>query len=260
MLTLIYIIFARVLPIQSVTSAPEFTFGVWHRFFFIKGYDRIPHRCNLGVLFKSVLREEGTKELTMAQRIATVRRETRETNINLELGIDGEGNFEITTGIRMFDHLLAQLARHGAFDLKLSGTGDDPHHLVEDVALCLGQAFAQSVGEKKGIVRMAHAVVPMDDALALIAVDIGGRGYAFVEASFDEKNMAGLPSDLVCHFLETFASEARINLHAKILRGANDHHKAEAIFKALARALDSATQIDQRIAGRIPSTKGMIEG
>ena len=196
----------------------------------------------------------------MAQRIAIIKRETKETTINLEFGIDGEGNFEITTGIRMFDHLLAQLARHGAFNLKISATGDDPHHLVEDVALCLGQAFAQALGEKKGIVRMAHAVVPMDDALALAAVDIGGRGYAVIESPFDEKNIAGLPADLVCHFLETFASEARINLHTKLLRGTNDHHKAEAIFKALARALDSATQIDERIKGRVPSTKGMIEG
>ncbi len=196
----------------------------------------------------------------MAQRIATIKRETKETTINLELGIDGEGNFEITTGIRMFDHLLDQLARHGAFDLKISAAGDDSHHLVEDVALCLGQAFAQSLGEKKGIARMAHAVVPMDDALALVAVDIGGRGYAVVEAPFDEKNIAGLPADLVCHFLESFASEARINLHTKLLRGANDHHKAEAIFKALARALDSATKIDERIKGMVPSTKGMIEG
>ena len=196
----------------------------------------------------------------MAQRIATIRRETKETIIDLEFAIDGDGNFQITTGIRMFDHLLAQLARHGAFNVKISATGDDPHHLVEDVALCLGQAFAQALGEKKGIVRMAHAVVPMDDALALVAVDIGGRGYAVIEAPFDEKNIAGLPADLVCHFLETFASEARINLHTKLLRGTNDHHKAEAIFKALARALDSAIQIDERIKGRVPSTKGMIEG
>lgn len=196
----------------------------------------------------------------MAHRIAIIRRDTKETTISLELGIDGVGNFEITTGIRMFDHLLAQLARHGAFNLKISATGDDPHHLVEDVAICLGQAFNQALGEKAGIIRMTHAAVPMDDALALIAVDIGGRGYAVIEASFDEKDIAGLPADLVCHFLESFASEARINLHAKLLRGTNDHHKAEAIFKALARALDSATQIDERIKGRVPSTKGTIEG
>ena len=196
----------------------------------------------------------------MAQRIATIKRETGETTINLKLGIDGEGNFEITTGIRMFDHLLAQLARHGAFDLKVSAAGADPHHLVEDVALCLGQAFNRALGEKRGIVRMAHAMVPMDDALALVAVDIGGRGYAMVEASFEEKSIAELPADLVPHFLETFAAEARINLHTKLLRGTNDHHKAEALFKALARALDSATQIDERIKDKVPSTKGVIEG
>jgi imidazoleglycerol-phosphate dehydratase len=195
----------------------------------------------------------------MAERAAAIKRETRETTISVRFGIDGEGNFEITTGIRMFDHLLTQLARHGVFDLKISATGDDPHHMVEDVALCLGKAFNQALGDKKGIVRMAHAIVPMDDALSLVAVDVGGRGYAVVEAIFDDKSIADLPASLVQHFLETFASEARINLHAKLLRGSNDHHKAEAIFKALAQALDSATRIDDRIKDRVPSTKGMIE-
>jgi len=196
----------------------------------------------------------------MAGRIATIRRETQETNVNLEFAIDGKGDFEITTGIRMFDHLLAQLAQHGAFDFKVSATGADPHHLVEDVALCVGRGFNQALGEKQGIVRMAHAIVPMDDALALVAVDIGGRGYAVVEASFDEKNIADLPANLVRHFLETFASEARLNIHATLLKGSNDHHKVEALFKALARALDAATQLDERIKGRSPSTKGVIEG
>jgi imidazoleglycerol-phosphate dehydratase len=195
----------------------------------------------------------------MAERAATIKRETRETTISVRFGIDGEGDFEITTGIRMFDHLLTQLARHGVFDLKISATGDDPHHVVEDVALCLGRAFNQALGDKKGIVRMAHAIVPMDDALSLVAVDVGGRGYAVVEAIFDDKNIADLPASLVQHFLETFASEARINLHTKLLRGSNDHHKAEAIFKALAQALDLATRIDDRIKDRVPSTKGMIE-
>jgi len=195
----------------------------------------------------------------MAERIATIRRETQETNVNLEFAIDGKGDFEITTGIRMFDHLLAQLAQHGAFNLKVSATGADPHHLVEDVALCLGRVFNQALGEKQGIVRMAHAMVPMDDALALVAVDVGGRGYAVVEVPFDEKNIADLPANLICHFLETFASEARINLHAALFRGSNDHHKVEALFKALARVLDGATQFDERIKGRAPSTKGVIE-
>ena len=195
----------------------------------------------------------------MSKRIATIKRETNETSVNIEFDIDGNGDFEITTGIRMFDHLLTQLARHGAFNIKIAATGADPHHLVEDVAICLGRAFSQALGEKRGIVRMAHAVVPMDDALALVAVDISGRGYFASEMSFDDKNMADLPSGLVCHFLESFASEARLNLHAKIIWGTDDHHKAEATFKALARALDAATRLDPRIADKVPSTKDVID-
>lgn len=195
----------------------------------------------------------------MTERRATIKRETQETNINVELVIDGKGDFEITTGIRMFDHLLAQLSRHGAFDIRIAATGNDPHHLVEDTALCLGRAFNQALGDKKSIVRMAHTIVPMDDALALVAVDISGRGYAVIETPFDEKSIADLPSNLTLHFLETFAAESRMNIHAKLMRGSNDHHKAEALFKALARSLDSATRIDDRIRGRVPSTKGVIQ-
>ncbi len=199
------------------------------------------------------------KETSMTDRTANIRRETQETSVNLEIVIDGKGDFDITTGLRMFDHLLSQFVKHGVFDLKASATGTDPHHLVEDFALCLGRVFNQALGEKQGIVRMAHAVVPMDDALALVAVDIGGRGYAVVEASFDEDNIADLPAGLVGHFLKSFASEGRINLHAKILSGSNDHHKAEATFKALGRALDRATQYDDRIKDRVPSTKSLID-
>jgi len=195
----------------------------------------------------------------MAERAANIKRETQETAVNVTLTIDGKGEFEITTGLRMFDHLLSQFAKHGVFDLKASAVGADPHHVVEDVGLCLGRVFKQALGEKLGIVRMAHAVVPMDDALALVAVDIGGRGYAAVEASFNERNIGDLPADLIGHFLESFASEARINLHARILSGNNDHHKAEAIFKALGRALDSATRYDERIKGEVPSTKRVID-
>ncbi len=195
----------------------------------------------------------------MSKRIATVKRETNETSVNIEFDVDGKGDFEITTGLRMFDHLLTQLARHGAFNVKIAATGADPHHLVEDVALCLGRAFNQALGDKRGIVRMAHAVVPMDDALALVAVDISGRGYYVSEISFEEKTMADLPSSLVCHFLESFASEARINLHTKMIWGTDDHHKAEATFKALARALDAATRFDPRITGKVPSTKDIID-
>ena len=174
----------------------------------------------------------------MSQRKATIKRETRETNIFVELDIDGSGEYDIKTGIRMFDHLLSQLARHGRFDLKISATGDDTHHMVEDVAICLGKAFAQGLGEKRGIVRMADVAVPMDDVLAAVAIDLSGRPYSMLALEFTDNDMAGFPSDLVRHFLETFAAEAKMNLHARVAYGANDHHKAEAIFKALGRALE----------------------
>jgi len=195
----------------------------------------------------------------VANRLSVIKRETRETNISLELNIDGSGEWEISTGIRMFDHLLAQLARHGIFDIKISATGDDQHHLVEDVAICLGKAFGEALEEKRGIVRMANAAVPMDDALAMVAVDISGRGYTVLELPFSDNDMFGFPTDLIRHFLESFAIEARLNLHAKILYGINDHHKAEALFKALGRALDIATRIDERISGELPSTKELLE-
>jgi imidazoleglycerol-phosphate dehydratase len=196
----------------------------------------------------------------MAERKAKVVRETAETNVRVELNIDGSGQFQITTGIRMFDHLLSHLAQHGVFDIKISASGPDQHHVVEDVAISLGKAFNQALGKKQGIVRMAHAVVPMDEALAEVAVDIGGRAYSVIEADFKEASIGDLDADLVRHFLISLASEAKINLYAKVFSGINDHHKAEALFKALARALDSATCIDERIAGRVPSTKEVIEG
>jgi imidazoleglycerol-phosphate dehydratase len=195
----------------------------------------------------------------MADRKATVTRETKETSIKVELNIDGNGQNEITTGIRFFDHMLGQLAQHGIFDIKLSATGADQHHVVEDVAICLGKAFNQALGDKRGIVRMAHAVVPMDDALAMVALDISGRGYTEFEASFNDTSIDKMSADLIRHFFVSFASEAKLNIHAKVLSGVDDHHKAEAMFKALARALDAATRIDERIASRIPSTKNTIE-
>jgi len=196
----------------------------------------------------------------MAERKAKVDRETAETTVRVELDIDGSGQFQITTGIRMFDHLLSQLAQHGVFDMKVSASGPDQHHVVEDVAISLGKAFNQALGKKRSIVRMAHAVVPMDECLAQVAVDIGGRVYSTIEADFSEASIGDLDADLVRHFLSSFASEAKINLHGKVLSGINDHHKAEALFKALGRALDSATRIDERILGRVPSTKEIIEG
>ena len=196
----------------------------------------------------------------MVERKAKVIRETAETNVKVELNIDGSGQFQITTGIRMFDHFLSQLAQHGVFDIKISASGPDQHHVVEDVAISLGKAFNRALGKKQGIVRMAHAIVPMDEALAAVAVDIGGRIYNVIEGDFDEASIGDMDADLVRHFLISFASEAKINLHARIFCGINDHHKAEALFKALARALDSTTRIDERLLGRVPSTKEVIEG
>ena len=196
----------------------------------------------------------------MANRLSVVKRKTKETSVSLELDLDGSGRWEINTGINMFDHLLAQLAQHGRFNMKISAAGDDQHHLVEDVAICLGRALGEALGEKRGIVRMADAAVPMDDALATVAVDISGRGYAVLDLPFVENDMLGFPTDLVRHFLESFAIEGRLNLHVKVVCGVNDHHKAEAIFKALGRALDLATRIDKRISDELPSTKGIMEG
>ena len=195
----------------------------------------------------------------MPNRLSVVKRETRETSISLELNIDGSGKWEMNTGIRMFDHLLAQLAQHGLFDIKISATGSDQHHLVEDVAICLGRAFNEALGEKRGIVRMGDAAVPMDDALVMVAVDIGGRGYAVLDMPFADNDMTGFPTDLVRHFLESFAIEGRLNLHVKVVYGVNDHHKAEALFKALGRTLDTATRIDERLTGELPSTKELLE-
>ena len=195
----------------------------------------------------------------MADRLSIVKRQTKETQISLELNLDGSGKWAINTGIAMFDHLLAQLARHGVFDIKISATSDDQHHLAEDVAICLGKALGEALGEKRGIVRMADAAVPMDDALAMVAVDISGRGYTVLDLSFSDNDMSGFSTDLIRHFLESFAAEARLNLHARVVYGVNDHHKAEALFKALGRALDIATRIDERIGGELPSTKGLLE-
>ena len=194
------------------------------------------------------------------KRTATVTRETGETKISVALSLDGRGKFEIKTGSKMFDHMLTHIAQHGLFDIKIKASGWDQHHVVEDVAIALGQALKKALGDKRGIARMGHAIVPMDDALATVAVDISGRGYAVIDASFKRKKIGDLETDLVRHFLETFAQEAKLNLHVNVPSGIDDHHKVEALFKALGRALDSATKIDARLAGRVPSTKGVIEG
>lgn len=192
-------------------------------------------------------------------RKASIKRNTQETSIGLELNLDGSGQWEMCTGIRMFDHLLSQLAQHGKFDLKCAANGTDLHHVIEDVAICLGKAFSEALREKRGIVRMGYALVPMDDVLVEVAVDLSGRPYTVLSLPFKDNDMAGFPSDLIRHFLESFASEARMNLHATVKYGNNDHHKAEALFKALGRALDMATRIDPRLRGELPTTKDLLE-
>jgi len=192
-------------------------------------------------------------------RTATIKRESKETKVSLELNLDGGGRWQISTGIKMFDHLLSQMAQHGRFDLKITASGDDQHHVAEDVAICLGKALGEALGEKRSITRMGDAAVPMDDAMAAAAVDISGRGYSVLDLPFADNDMLGFVTDLIRHFLESLAIEARLNLHARILYGTNDHHKAEALFKALGRALDIATRVDERLSGELPTTKGLLE-
>lgn len=197
----------------------------------------------------------------MTPRTSKLTRETAETQISVELNIDGQGTYQLDTGNGMFDHLLAQLSRHGLIDLNISAKGDTQvgwHHLVEDVGIMLGRAIREAVGDGRGITRMAHSYVPLDEALALVVVDFGGRGYAVIEADLGDSDLGGLPGDLIRHFLESLAREGSFNLHVRVLAGLNNHHKAEAIFKGLARAMRAALTLDERIAGEVPSTKGTI--
>ena len=194
-------------------------------------------------------------------RTASVHRSTGETDVTIQINLDGSGQHDINTGIGFLDHMLDHIAIHGLFDLKVNAKGDlnvDMHHTVEDVALVLGMAFDQALGDRKGIVRMAHAYVPMDESLAFIAVDLSGRPYCVIDADWGSEKIGDIPSSLFPHFLESFAVTSRSNLHALVLYGRDSHHKAEAIFKALARALDAATRLDPRRANEIPSTKGIL--
>ena len=197
----------------------------------------------------------------MEERRAKLSRETDETKITVELNIDGTGKYEVDTGNGMFDHLLAQLSRHGLMDISVSAKGDTHvgwHHLVEDVGIMLGRALKEAVGDAKGITRMGHTYVPLDETLALTVVDFGGRGYSVIDAPMTDSDLGGLPADLIRHFLESLAREGAFNLHVKVLTGSNNHHKAEAIFKSLARSLRAALTRDDRLGREVPSTKGTI--
>jgi len=194
-------------------------------------------------------------------RSAEITRQTNETQIDIKLDLDGTGQYEISTGIGFLDHMLTHLAVHGLFDLSVQAKGDlhiDAHHTVEDVALALGQAFDKALGDRKGIIRISDSFAPMDETLAHVAVDLSGRPYSVIQTEWHTPYIGDIPTTLFPHFFESFAITARCNLHARVLYGRDDHHQAEALFKAWARALDSATQMDPRRAGAIPSTKGTL--
>ena len=195
-------------------------------------------------------------------RTASLERTTGETSIAVSVNLDGQGQYDVSTGNGFLDHMVSQLARHGLFDITLQAQGDVHvgwHHLVEDVAIMLGRAFHQAMGEVRSIRRMGHAIVPLDEALAMVVVDCSGRGYAAVETTLDGVMVETLPGDLIGHFLESFANEGKINLHAKVLAGVSAHHRAEALFKALARALRDAVEPDPRSGEQVPSTKGTLD-
>jgi imidazoleglycerol-phosphate dehydratase len=194
-------------------------------------------------------------------RTAEISRQTNETQITVKLDLDGTGKHEISTGIGFLDHMLTHLAVHGLFDLSVQANGDlhiDTHHTVEDVALTLGQAFDQALSKRKGIVRLGDSFVPMDETLAHVAIDLSGRPYAVIQADWHTPYVGNIPTTLFPHFFESFAVTSRCNLHGRILYGRDDHHQAEALFKAFARALDVASQTDPRRAGSLPSTKGTL--
>ena len=195
------------------------------------------------------------------RRTATIVRETKETRVEVTLDLDGSGQSSAHTGIGMLDHLVEQIGKHGLFDLRVVATGDlhvDEHHTVEDVGIAIGQALDRALGERRGIVRMADALVPLDEALASVAIDISGRPFCAVDVTWTLDRIGELPASLVEHLLGSIAAEARLTLHARVLKGENDHHRAEAMCKALGRALAAATRIEPRLQGQVPSTKGAI--
>ena len=198
-----------------------------------------------------------------APRTAALERRTGETEVSVTVNLDGQGSYDVDTGNGFLDHMISQLARHGLFDITLHARGDTHvgwHHLVEDSAIMLGRAFRQALGDARGIRRMGHAIVPLDDVLAMVAVDCSGRGYAVIETDLDGAMVETLSGDLVKHMLESFAIEGQMNLHTKVLAGYSPHHKAEALFKALARSLRDAVEPDPRGGQQVPSTKGTITG
>ena len=194
-------------------------------------------------------------------RKANLHRKTKETDIALSLFVDGRGHYEVSTGIRFFDHMLELFAHHGGFDLVIEAKGDlevDQHHTVEDVGIVLGQAFAEALGNKRGILRAGYFVMPMDETLGLAAVDFSGRTASVIDTKVKTRLVGDLQSELVVDFFEAFARGAHANVHARILYGRSNHHKIESLFKAFARALRAACWRDKRMARLLPSTKGLL--
>ena len=196
-----------------------------------------------------------------ASRTATLKRHTTETKIDLTLAIDGQGTYNVTTGIRFFDHMLELFTRHGAFDLTLTCAGDldvDQHHTVEDTGIALGEAFAEALGEKRGILRAGYFVMAMDETLAVAAIDLSGRTAYVVDDQVTVPVVGDFQTELLADFFDGFARGARANVHVKTMYGRSNHHKIEAIFKAFARALRAACSTDERMRDLLPSTKGLL--
>ena len=197
----------------------------------------------------------------MTARTASVTRNTLETEIQVEINLDGTGQFSSNSGIGFLDHMLDQVARHGLIDMTIKMTGDrhiDDHHSVEDLGITLGQAFAQAVGDKKGMVRYGHSYVPLDEALSRVVIDFSGRPGLFMDVEFTRASLGGLDTQLFWEFFQGFVNHAQVTLHIDNLKGFNAHHQAETIFKAFGRALRMALSPDERMAGQMPSTKGVL--
>jgi len=202
-----------------------------------------------------------TNDAAADTRQATITRETTETQIAMQLALDGSGRYTVSTGIRFFDHMLELLARHGAFDLTLRATGDldvDQHHTVEDVGIALGQAVTQALGSKRGINRAGYFVMPMDETLGVAAVDLSGRVHAVTDLNLAVERVGDLQAELVHDFFDGFAQGARANVHVKVLYGRSSHHQIEALFKAFARALRVACSRDRQLGEMLPSTKELL--
>jgi imidazoleglycerol-phosphate dehydratase len=197
----------------------------------------------------------------MSARIATVSRDTNETQISVSVNLDGEGHLSGQSGVPFLDHMLDQIARHGMIDLDINAKGDlhiDDHHTVEDLGITLGQAFAEAVGDKRGIYRYGHAYVPLDEALSRVVVDFSGRPGLYMKADFTRDTIGHFETQLVAEFFQGFVNHARVTLHIDNLKGLNAHHQVETIFKAFGRALRMAVSEDPRMAGQMPSTKGSL--